>query len=109
MLSTLDYYSLKYPKDHYVDVSFYFVVPVMLSTFLSGPFCPYFGEKIHVNIRVALSFLLVGLTYAFNIVIAMHFNNWNGFGMSIVIFFISGFIDNVNSNGLIMLGEMCSV
>ncbi|KAL4470125.1 hypothetical protein ABPG72_016662 [Tetrahymena utriculariae] len=106
ILSAIDFFQAQYPKDQFMDVSYYFPVPIMLSNCLAAFVCPALARVFSLNQRIAYTLMGTCLTIVSVNMIAIFFNTQMGFWISFIILIIQGFIDCVNTSSLISLSGM---
>ncbi|EAS01236.1 equilibrative nucleoside transporter family protein (macronuclear) [Tetrahymena thermophila SB210] len=103
ILTAFDFFGQKYPKGQFLDVTFYFPIPIMITNFLAGLACPALARRFNYNQRIAYCLMGVCCTMIIVTIIAIFYNTTAGYWISFCILFIQGFIDSVNTNSLIAL------
>ncbi|KAL4506729.1 hypothetical protein ABPG72_001150 [Tetrahymena utriculariae] len=106
ILTAFDFFSQKYPKGEFLDVTFYFPIPIMITNFLAGLACPALARRFSYNQRIAYCLMGVCCTMITVTIIAIFFNTHAGYWISFCVLFFQGFIDSVNTNSLIALAGM---
>ncbi|KAL4478417.1 hypothetical protein ABPG74_006652 [Tetrahymena malaccensis] len=109
MLTAFDFFGAKYPKDQgYLDITFYFPIPIMITNFFAGLACPALARRFSYNQRIA--YLSIGVCcFLITItLIAIFYNTKAGFWISFTLLFFQGFIESVVTNSLIALAGMIS-
>ncbi len=103
IVTAFDFFSSKYPKDEYVDITFYFPFGVMIGDFIAGIITPALAKKTTHKQRIAVSVFIIAVLCISLSFVAVWYNNWNGFWISLIILFFEGLFECITTHSLVAL------
>ncbi|KAL4470396.1 hypothetical protein ABPG74_012007 [Tetrahymena malaccensis] len=103
VITAFDFFSVRYPKESIPDVTFYFPFGVMVGDLLSGVTFVAQAKYFSVKSRFMYTVTVEVIVIISLCIVAMCYNNINGFWISMVLLFIDGWADNVKTNTFVVI------
>ncbi|EGR29759.1 nucleoside transporter family protein, putative [Ichthyophthirius multifiliis] len=104
ILNAFDFFQAKFPKNDYVDVAFYFPIPIMCTNFLVGVTLTLIGNKIPIEKRIPFALRGAVLTLVSICLVGIYLKQTQaGIAIVFIILILQGIFDSLITNSSVAL------
>ncbi|EGR29762.1 nucleoside transporter family protein, putative [Ichthyophthirius multifiliis] len=104
ILNAFDFFQAKFPKKNFVDVAFYFPIPIMCTNFLVGICLTIVGNKIPIEKRIPFSLRGAVFTLVSICLVGIYLKYTQaGMALVFIILILQGTFDSLTTNSSIAL------